>query len=138
VKPLDPLAMHLLHQHHLIEAGVLRDIANEPDVKITVAERASLIVGVVTLLLVCCLLFYSIFVGDLGEAPYAKTSSVLLFAFMAWLAWARIRMARFGKVATAMLRHHRCPHCGYELANLPAAEDGLTVCPECGCAWRMP
>ncbi len=30
-----------------------------------------------------------------------------------------------------------CASCGYDINNLSAAEDGLTVCPECGCSWRM-
>jgi len=32
----------------------------------------------------------------------------------------------------------RCPSCGYELRALPPADDGCTVCPECGAAWRLP
>jgi transcription initiation factor TFIIIB Brf1 subunit/transcription initiation factor TFIIB len=37
-----------------------------------------------------------------------------------------------------MLKHLRCPHCGYDLRGLAAdPEDGATVCPECGCAWRL-
>ncbi len=31
----------------------------------------------------------------------------------------------------------RCGSCGYELAKLPIAEDGCTVCPECGAAWQL-
>jgi len=139
IKPLDPVAMHLLRRHDMIDADVLGAIAGEPGVKITVQERASLIGGVAVLLLTCGLFFYSMFVGDLGEAPYAKTSSVLLFTVMVWIAWWRIRRARFDKVAAAMLRHRRCPHCGYDLSNLdPGDRDGATLCPECGCAWPIP
>ena len=32
----------------------------------------------------------------------------------------------------------RCPSCGYDLLNLPVADDGCSVCPECGAAWRVP
>ena len=28
--------------------------------------------------------------------------------------------------------------CGHDLKGTPVAEDGCTVCPECGAAWRMP
>lgn len=31
-----------------------------------------------------------------------------------------------------------CAQCGYELKGLPKADDGCTVCPECGAAWRRP
>ena len=37
-----------------------------------------------------------------------------------------------------MLKHLRCPHCGYDIRGLPTApEDVATECPECGCAWRL-
>ena len=37
-----------------------------------------------------------------------------------------------------MLQHLRCPHCGYDLRLLPTdPKDGASVCPECGCAWRL-
>ena len=42
------------------------------------------------------------------------------------------------KVRRIMLKHWRCPHCGYDLRNLPADEtDNVTVCPECECAWML-
>jgi hypothetical protein len=31
----------------------------------------------------------------------------------------------------------RCPCCNYELTQLPPEDDGCTVCPECGAAWRL-
>ncbi len=31
-----------------------------------------------------------------------------------------------------------CASCGYSLASLARAEDGCTVCPECGAAWKLP
>lgn len=31
-----------------------------------------------------------------------------------------------------------CPACGYSLKNLPADEHGVTICPECQSAWRLP
>ncbi len=51
------------------------------------------------------------------------------------------RMARneyAGRVSAALLKHVHCPHCGYDLRMLPVdPEDGATVCPECGCAWKL-
>ena len=42
------------------------------------------------------------------------------------------------KIRRAMLNHLRCPHCGYDIRGLPTdPEDGVTVCPECGCAWQL-
>jgi len=37
------------------------------------------------------------------------------------------------------LEHDCCPSCGYELTGLPLDKeinDGCTICPECGAAWR--
>ena len=30
-----------------------------------------------------------------------------------------------------------CRACGFALNGLPECEDGCTVCPECGAAWRL-
>jgi uncharacterized Zn finger protein (UPF0148 family) len=38
----------------------------------------------------------------------------------------------------SVLEHRHCPHCGYDIHGLPPDEaDGTTLCPECGCAWRL-
>lgn len=35
------------------------------------------------------------------------------------------------------LGQKQCASCEYELADLPVAQDGCTVCPECSAAWRL-
>lgn len=138
VTPLDPVAMYLLRRHDRIEADVLRAIAHEKGVRITAKERASLIVGVVTLLAVAGLFVHSLIVGDFGGAPFARTFSLAWFSILPWVFWMRMKWSRHGKVAAAMLRYLRCPHCGYDLRLLPTdPKDGATVCPECGCVWRL-
>ena len=48
------------------------------------------------------------------------------------------RRKRLRRVCRTMLKHLRCPHCGYDLRLLPVdGADGATVCPECGGAWRL-
>ncbi len=45
---------------------------------------------------------------------------------------------RLKEVTAAMLKHTHCPHCGYDLRLLPNdPDDCATVCPECGCAWKL-
>ncbi len=135
---LDPVAMHFLRQHDVIEADVLGAIANEKGVRITRTERAALIVGVGGLFTVASLFLYEVLAGSFGSAPLAQSASLVWFSIIPWLIWMGIKRARFGKVAAAMLKYLRCPHCGYDLRLLPAdPEDGATVCPECGCAWRL-
>jgi hypothetical protein len=40
-------------------------------------------------------------------------------------------------IVLAFLDERRCPSCGYDLTGCDTAEDGCTVCPECGAAWRI-
>ncbi len=43
-----------------------------------------------------------------------------------------------GRFARAMLARFRCPRCVYHLDMcMPDPSDGVTVCPECGAAWRL-
>ena len=135
---LDPVTMHLLRRHDVIEAEALRAIANEKGVRIRPAERILLIVGIVAFLAVCGLFITELVLGGLADAPYAKHASVAFFSLMPWVIWFNIRQLRFGQVKAAMLKHGRCPHCGYDLKNLAVdGKDGATICPECGCGWKV-
>jgi len=52
--------------------------------------------------------------------------------------WAMGRSVRSGRITDVMLDHRRCPHCGYDMRDLPVdPADGATICPECGCAWKL-
>jgi hypothetical protein len=54
------------------------------------------------------------------------------------IAIVRQRRTRRRRVQAVMLKHGRCPHCGYSLTGLPVDPgDGATVCPECAGAWRI-
>lgn len=138
VTQLDPVTMHLLRQHDVIEADVLRAIAHEPGVRITAKKRAALFAGLLTSSLVIGLFSSAVYTGNLVGAPLAKTASLIWICSIPWIIWYSVKRARFGKIATAMLKYLRCPHCGYDLRMLPTdPADGTTICPECGCAWRL-
>jgi hypothetical protein len=138
VSQVDPVALYLMRQHDVIKPDVLRAIAHEKGVRISPGERLSLIGGVLCVLLVIGLIIQSLISGDFDDAPLARSSSLLMFCLFAWIYWLRAKWARFGNIAAAMLKHGRCPHCGYNLRHLPVeAADGATVCPECGCAWKL-
>ena len=51
------------------------------------------------------------------------------------------RMARAkytSLVASVILEHRNCPHCGYNIQELPSdSADGASVRPECGCVWGL-
>jgi len=138
VTQLDPVAMHLLRQHAVIDADVLRAIASERGVRIKPGERAALIGGICVALAVTSLITHALITGDIRDAPYAKSAGFLYLLSIPWIIWFGIKRKRFSHVAAAMLKHLRCPHCGYDIRNLPIDPvDGATVCPECGCAWKV-
>ena len=138
VTQLDPITMLLLRQHDVIEANVLRAISRAPGVEITGRERVFLAMEVIGALLVIGLFTYETFIGGISDAPFAKSASLVFLCSIPFFAWYGIRRARFRKVTAAMLKHRRCPHCGYDLRFLPPdPADRATVCPECGCAWLL-
>ena len=54
------------------------------------------------------------------------------------LAYRLAKAGYVGHVTSVMLKHCHCPHCGYDIRGLPRdPADGATVCPECGCAWKL-
>ncbi len=135
---LDPVAMYLLRQHDVIDADTLRAIAQEKGVRISGKERGALTISVIALLLVGGLFTHSLIMDGFRDAPYAKTSAMLYFSVVFLVVWHFLKRARFSHIAAAMLRYSRCPHCGYDVTHLPTdPDDGMTVCPECGCAWML-
>ncbi len=138
VTQLDPVALYLLHHHHVIEADALQAIASEKGVRITAGERAALLGGLCGAVLVISLFTHALITGDIRDATSAKTAGLLYLCSIPWIIWYAIKRKRFGAIAAAMLKSLRCPHCGYDLRLLPVdPADGATVCPECGCAWRL-
>ena len=139
VTQLDPVGMHLLRRHDVIPADVLGAIAGEPGLAVTAWERAALAFGIALPLIIIGLFIHSIVTGDFGGGPFARSAALAYFSVVPLVIWYGLKTARFGKVAGAMLKHGRCPHCGYDLTGLaPDDADGATVCPECGCAWNLP
>jgi hypothetical protein len=41
-------------------------------------------------------------------------------------------------IARELVAERRCASCAYDLSQTGSSEDGLTTCPECGAAWRIP
>jgi hypothetical protein len=41
------------------------------------------------------------------------------------------------ETATALMACGLCPACVYPISSLPIDNDGCTICPECGAAWRL-
>jgi hypothetical protein len=123
----------------VIEADVLQAIMHEKGVRVTKKERVSLAVGIGGVLIIGGFFIRSLIVESFAAATYARTSALIYFVLVLWVFWVGMKRSRSGKVAAAMLKYARCPHCGYDLRLLPTDPvDGATVCPECGCAWKLP
>ncbi len=147
VTQTDPVALHLmrpltaavLNRPDVIPAPLLRQIAEEADegwgrrghliVLVYVFGLAATAAGIVFL-----------------EWRYATSVSGVVFCatITLWcvgafvITWVIGKRARAKRVCLVMLEHRRCPHCAYDLRELPIEPGvGATVCPECGCAWRL-
>ena len=140
---LDPYALHLLRRHDVMEAEPLRETANELGPGVSKWGRRVYWIG------------FAVGLYSVGSAVFQRSRSaaglrfagigdviILLFfviffgGFFLYLRGAR--QARMKRVRDVMLKHLRCPHCGYDIRRLPTdAVDGATVCPECGCAWDL-
>ena len=141
VRLLDPYALHLLRRHDVIPPDTLASIANEVGFGLPRWQRRAYFV--VTMIVVGNGVFLCIWKAirrsgfdTLGAA--LASLGVALFVISAIMVWRGARRARAKLVCAIMLKHLRCPHCGYDIRGLPTApEDGATICPECGCAWRL-
>lgn len=62
---------------------------------------------------------------------------VPLGAAQAWFGIAISNRWHARRLARAIVNEGICGSCAHELRGLPSHEDGCTLCPECGAAWRL-
>ncbi|UCD76603.1 MAG: hypothetical protein JSV91_06695 [Phycisphaerales bacterium] len=138
VTQLDPMVLYLLKRSEPIEREVVAKIVAEKGVRMTGLERAAMVASLVLLAALICVVIVKLAGGQpWGELIRRMVVPSYLFIWP-FIVWGGTRASRFGKIATAMLKHCRCPHCGYDIRDLPADPvDEATVCPECGCAWQL-
>ena len=143
VTQLDPIAMYLTRQHDLIPPEALHKISKEIDPKELRKRPLALALAPIWVLLwyAVWFLYFRLFSTWKGWDPVlvAVGVSYFLIPFVpVYVGFRKARRKRWDVIRRAMLHHLRCPHCGYDLRLLPAdPADGATVCPECGCAWRL-
>jgi hypothetical protein len=148
VRPLDPTAMRLVRRGEGIPADLLKEMSGRIGMRMT--WRESWLVGPPRV--TRCVMFGQVVlvgvlvtVGPLAiirRPDFGSVTSYLfilcatVFSLYALRTAARRTFAR--RAADVMLEYVRCPYCGYNLRLLRADPlDGATVCPECGCAWRL-
>lgn len=61
----------------------------------------------------------------------------IFYTLMAFLVMRFIKVKFLIAYAKILLTINRCASCGYSLKELPLADDGCTICPECGAAWKL-
>jgi hypothetical protein len=139
---LDPYVLDKLRRYDVVPAEPLRRIADELGSGLKRELRG--FVRVLVVVVVFCTLVFLIRVIDLSLSSnfvgIFDIHSALLLQPWLWvlLIWHLARLTRFKHVRAVMLEHRRCPHCGYDIRNLPTAPtDDATICPECGCAWKL-
>ena len=143
VTQLDPVTMRLLRQHDVIPPETLRKLADEIGVGWPRLVRWTFILMLSTFAVVLLVtgshLLLDVIFANAGLAEAAKRLAPLTAPVAGLLCiWFVSARVRFKRIRNIILKHSRCPHCGYDLRMLPVdPADGATVCPECGCAWRL-
>ena len=142
VTQLDPVELRLLRRHDIIDAEALRAMAEEIGSGLTDQQRKyARVFLIAAAILLLVFIIHTVDVCIRGQwLEIFDFSQIAFFNLFFWpiVLWARARQVRFRKIRKVMLAHRHCPHCGYDLRGLPPDEhDGATVCPECGCAWRV-
>jgi hypothetical protein len=138
---LDPYALHVLRRHDVIPAEPLAVIARQSGFGLPKWQYRGFVASVA--IFSACIVFLIVWKLVRG-APVDRVERVLwplnlaVFALGAIQFWRSGQRARQKRVCTIMLKHRRCPHCGYDLRGLPTDPgDQVTICPECGSAWRF-
>jgi hypothetical protein len=138
---LDPFALNLLRRYDVIPSDALASISDEIGFGLPRWQRRGYVACVLAFL--SCVAFLIVWKVwrrsgvDIVEFVLWPTT-LAVFAVSGVKFWQSARNARIKCVSAVLLKHLRCPHCGYDIRGLPAdAEDGATVCPECGCAWIL-
>ena len=134
--------MHLLHRHDVIPPDVLREIARQVGIGMTRVTRVvfwSGVAGVVCLGIALVILLTRLHGGTIGPGKFVQSLLPYCGVWVApWAFWMGSRNVRRQRITRVMLARQRCPHCGYDIRLLPVDRaDGATVCPECGCAWKL-
>ncbi len=144
VTQLDPVVLQVLHQYDVVEEQALYDIVEELEPGTANKRRRLVFLVPVALVLFAAglgVLYYFCDDGARRDLVDTLTNPALMAPNLIAcfvVPWFAARRARLQRVRFVMLKHRRCPHCGYDLRHLPEdGADSATVCPECGSAWRL-
>ncbi len=147
IRQIDPILTHSLHLSSGLNPAAMESLLN--DLERGLAKQLTWRTYLLRILLglgVAATAFFILWlIGDANfhaalekvlKSEFAIYLPLVIGAFAGRLILARRRHGR--RVLQLLLKHRLCPHCGYDLRDLPVdPDDGATICPECGCAWRL-
>ena len=143
VRMLDPVKLHALHQYDTIDEDALRDIVEDlqPGSAKFLGKVYLIVIG--TVAAIALLLGFAYWaVGPNGRPNFFRALANPAL-YPGWITgifvpiWAGYHQ-RMKRMRGVLLKHCRCPHCGYDLRGTPPdPSDGATVCSECGSAWQV-
>jgi len=139
---LDPYMLRLARRHEDIPKEALDAIFAELGSGMRQSIRVMFVISLVCIVIgVIAVVDYS-YQWWSGGVTFStmrrKLFGLIVVAYGPIIVWSGAKRVRMQKVVRVMLKHLRCPHCGYDLRLLPVdPADGATVCPECGHAWRL-
>lgn len=143
VRLLDPVSLHVLHRYDVIDADTLHEMVEEIEPGTARYRRYAIILVPCSILLLAIgitALYYFSDVGMRADLLSTLMNPAIMVPTIVGclLPWITARQARMKRVRSVMLRHLRCPHCGYDLRGTPTdPNDGTTTCAECGCTWLL-
>jgi hypothetical protein len=143
VSRLDPVKLDLLGRRSPVPPKTLRSMTDQimPGARRQRLFQALSVASSVLLIIGGNFVYFHYFSVWKGLDPVGTTIYIVQAAVIVTGPLLAFRMAKSryaGRIVSVMLTHRHCPHCGYDLRGLPSdARDGATICPECGCAWRL-
>ena len=138
VTQLDPVVLRLLRRDDLIDHDTLARIVGEKGVGLRPYQVAQIAFAAVFIVVVAGVVVSKHLAGTPWSVLLRRSVPLLYLFVLPFFVWGRAKKMRSSRIAAAMLKHGRCPHCGYDVGHAsPDAFDGVTVCPECGCGWRI-
>jgi hypothetical protein len=118
VTQLDPVALHLLHRDDPIDRPTLSRIVGERSIGLPALEKGALIAAVILAVALIVVIAVRVYSGmPFGSVMRRSTPALYLF-MLPFIIWGGARKKRFGQIAATLLKHCRCPHCGYDLRGL--------------------
>ncbi|MHC4695270.1 MAG: hypothetical protein ACYTFA_00855 [Planctomycetota bacterium] len=139
---LDPYGLQLLRRHDVIPSETLATVVDEVGFGLPKWQYRGYAACVLTFFasIIFLVIWKIVRRAGVDTVEYVLwPTNLAVFALGAVKFWQSARRARARHVCAIMLKYLRCPHCGYDIRCLPIApDDGATVCPECGCAWKVP